>query len=318
MREPNVSGRRQSDHPDDDPRPKVLLVDDQPLTLMFAAAELEDMCQPILAHDGEEALRLARSEQPVLILLGVRMPGMDGFEVCRRLKSDARTAHITVIFLTAADEESDETRGLDLGAIDYIGKPFRPPILRARVRNQLLSQRQRQQLERIAQIDALTGIANRRCFDERLLTEWEQHRTGGQPLGLLLLDIDHFKRYNDSLGHARGDQALQQVAAALARQMRREGDLVVRYGGEEFACILPRTDMQGVVQIGQRVCDAVRSLHLPHPDSSAGPWMSVSVGAWSVMPAADAMPGSLLEQADRCLYRAKAAGRDQLVAASTA
>ncbi|MFT3721361.1 diguanylate cyclase [Pseudorhodoferax sp.] len=308
-----TTGRRSNDTPGEDTRPKVLLVDDQPLNLMFAAAEIEDMCQPILAGSGEEALRLARSEQPGLILLGVRMPGMDGFEVCRRLKDDPETSDITVIFLTAMSDKTDEERGLNLGAIDYISKPFSPPVLRARVRNQLLSLRQRQQLERIAQIDALTGIANRRSFDHNLQAEWHKHQLAGLPLGLLLIDIDHFKQFNDHCGHPAGDQVLQRVATAIARQMQREGDLAVRYGGEEFACILPRTDALGALHIGERLREAVSTLRIPHPGSPTSPWVSVSVGAAGGVPQPGSSPADLVETADRCLYRAKQCGRNRVV-----
>ncbi|MFT4241301.1 MAG: diguanylate cyclase [Acidovorax sp.] len=307
-------GRRLNDFPGEDSRPKVLLVDDQPLNLMFAAAEIEDLCHPILAGNGEEALHLARAEQPGLILLGVRMPGMDGFEVCRRLKADPETAGITVIFLTALNDETDEELGLNLGAIDYISKPFSPPILRARVRNQLLGLRQRQQLERIAQIDALTGIANRRSFDGGLQDEWRRHLAAGQPLGLLMIDVDHFKQFNDRCGHPAGDQALQRVAAAIARHMQRQDDLAVRYGGEEFACILPRTDGPGALELGERLCEAVRALRIPHPASTAGQWVTISVGAFSCVPRAGMSTADLVVGADRHLYQAKAQGRDRVVA----
>lgn len=239
---------------------KVLLIDDQPLSLTFAYAVLDDVCLLISASSSEDGLQLALSEQPDLILLDVRMPHMDGFEVCRRLKQNPATAHIAVIFLTTLDEEAEEEFGLNLGAIDYISKPFNPAVLRARVRNHLLSQWQRQQLERLAHSDGLTGIANRRHFDTKLQFEWQRLYTLQQPLGLLLIDVDLFKPYNDLFGHLAGDHALQQVAHTLGEQMKRTGDLASRYGGEEFACILPQTDSLGTAQIAEQIRTAVLDL----------------------------------------------------------
>lgn len=305
--------RRLQGPPTPERRPKILLADDQPLSLMLAANELEDLCQPLLAHNGQQTLQLARKQQPALILLDVRMPDMDGFAVCRQLKADPHTRHIPIIFLTVLDEEHDEVYGLNLGAIDYISKPFSPAILRARVRNQLLSLRQRQQLEHIAQIDALTGIANRRCFDEQLQFYWQQHQASGQPLGLLMIDIDHFKTYNDSQGHTRGDLALQQVARAIAGQMLRSEDLATRYGGEEFACILPATDLDGCCQIAQRICAAVAALDISHPAASTAAHITVSLGACSRVPQPDSTPSMLVQSADRSLYRAKQNGRNRAV-----
>lgn len=306
--------RRLADQLGGDTRPKVLLVDDQPLNLAFAAAELEDLCQPLLVTNGEDALRLALAEQPDLILLDVRMPGIDGFEVCRRLKSDPSTAAATVIFLTVLDEETDEELGLNLGAIDYISKPFSPAILRARVRNHLLSLRQRRQLERIAMIDALTGIANRRSFNLHMQMAWQEHQASGQPLALLLMDVDFFKDFNDRRGHPAGDLVLQRVASELDRHMQRQEDLVTRYGGEEFACILPRTDTAGARLVGEKLRQAVLDLRMPHPASTAADCVTISIGVASCVPQAGAYCTSLVEVTDRCLYQAKQTGRNRVAA----
>ena len=294
-------------------RQKVLLVDDQPLNLAVASAVLEDICLPLQACNGETALQLALSEQPALILLDVCMPSMDGFEVCRRLKQNPATAGIAVVFLTALDEESDEEYGLNHGAIDYISKPFSSAVLRARVRNHLLTQRQRQQLERLAHSDGLTGIANRRHFDAKFRQEWQRFYELQLPLGLLLIDVDHFKPYNDLCGHLAGDYALQQIAQTLEAQMRREGDMASRYGGEEFACILPQTDNFAVVKIAERIRNAVLNLRIAHPASTAHAWLSVSIGARSMIPGAHNTLRDFIDKTDQCLYMAKHRGRDQVV-----
>lgn len=297
---------------DGDVKQKVLLVDDQSLNLAFACAVLDDMCIPLQACTGKDGLQLALSEQPDLILLDVRMPSMDGFEVCRKLKQNPATTDIAVIFLTALDDEADEAYGLNLGAIDYISKPFSIAILRARVRNHLLAQRQRQLLERLAHIDGLTGIANRRRLDAKLQQEWQRLYELQQPLGLLLIDVDQFKPFNDLCGHIAGDHALQQVAKAIDGQMKRAGDLASRYGGEEFACILPQTDTAGVVQIAERIRNAVLRLKIPHPAPDTRAWLSVSIGAKSTVPCLQKNVMLFLEETDQCLYTAKDGGRNRV------
>ncbi len=291
---------------------KVLIVDDQPLNLVFATAELESVCHPLQARGGEEALELARREHPDLILLDVRMPGMDGFEVCRRLKQDPDTADITVIFLTVLDEETDEEYGLNLGAIDYINKPFSPALLRARVRNHLLMQHQRRQLERNAQIDGITGIANRRGFDRNLQVQWLDHQASAAPLALLLIDIDFFKELNDRCGHQRGDDTLKQVAEVIAGQMRSDDHLATRYGGDEFACILPHTDTQEAQLVGEQIREAVLALRMPHPGSPVSPWVTVSIGVSSFVPDDGESSSTLVTLADQSLYQAKANGRNNV------
>ncbi|MDH0897498.1 MULTISPECIES: diguanylate cyclase [unclassified Pseudomonas] len=293
---------------------KVLLVDDVPLNLAFAAAEIEDLCVPLLAGSGEQALRMALGERPDLILLDVHMPLMDGFEVCRRLKQNPLTADIAVIFLTALDEETDEEFGLNLGAIDYIAKPFSPAILRARVRNHLLAQKQRLQLQRLTQLDGLTGIANRRRFDQALALQWQRLAELAQPLGLLMVDVDGFKAYNDYYGHLAGDEVLRGVAETLEGHMRRHADLAARYGGEEFACILPATDLEQAAEVAEAIREAVVDLCIPHAGSPVSDWVSVSIGCASVVPAVESTPRELLAAADDRLYRAKSEGRNRVVA----
>lgn len=295
-----------------DLRQKVLIVDDLDLNRAFVAEVLGDLCRPLAAADGGEALRIALAEQPELILLDVRMPGMGGFEVCRMLKENPLTAPIAVVFLTAAGEEADEETGLNLGAMDYITKPFSTPILRARVRNLLQAQAQRSQLARLSHQDGLTGIANRRSFDEVLDLAWQRHGRLAEPLAMLLVDVDAFKPFNDNYGHQFGDDALRRIAARIEMCTRREGDLAARYGGEEFACILSKTDADGALQVAEAVRAAVEALGIVHGFSCVGPQVTVSVGCASLVPTIGTGPEALIAAADRGLYAAKHGGRNRV------
>lgn len=293
-------------------RQKVLVVDDLPINVTFVSVALEPLCDVIAAYSGTEGLQRALEHQPDLIMLDIRMPGMDGFEVCQRLKAHPATASIPVVFLTALIDEQDEEHGLNIGAIDYILKPFSIPILRARIRNHLELSRQRVLLERLSHLDGLTGIANRREFDKSLQREWSRMQELGQPLGLLMIDVDVFKLYNDSCGHQAGDECLKAVAKAISATMLRQSDLAARYGGEEFACILPNTDLEGAVHLAESVRRAVMSLAIAHPASPVAACVTVSVGVAAMVPVAGIEPSTLLRIADKCLYVAKQAGRNQV------
>ncbi|MDD5248363.1 MAG: diguanylate cyclase [Rhodocyclaceae bacterium] len=295
------------------PSATLLIVDDIPANIDVLAEALRADYRIKVATNGADALRLAAdSPQPDLILLDVMMPGMDGFEVCRRLKDSAATHDIPVVFVTARDERSDEERGLDLGALDYIVKPFHLPVLRARVRNLVALKTRADLLESLAHLDALTGIPNRRSFDDTLQTEWRRCQRSGQPLALLMIDIDHFKAYNDHFGHGAGDRCLAAVAALLARNLARPGDAVTRYGGEEFAVILPETKLEGAVRIAERLREGVAALAIPHAPAAGTPIVTISVGCAAAIPDEGGSPAALFALADRKLYDAKAGGRNRI------
>ncbi|HYF88329.1 diguanylate cyclase [Azospirillum sp.] len=290
----------------------VLIVDDEPGNIQLLAGLLQDECELCFATSGEEALEIARLVSPDLILLDVLMPGMDGFEVCRRLKSDTSTHDIPVVFVTARGEVDDETRGLDAGGVDYIIKPVSLPVVRARVRVHLRLKRHEDRLRASALIDGLTGIANRRRFDEVLDAEWRRARRFREPLSAILVDVDFFKRYNDRYGHLEGDACLRRVAGALSSLVRRPGDLAARYGGEEFVCLLPSTSLEGATTLAEQMRTAMLGLQLPHADSTVCPWVTVSIGLATAVPADDLEPADLIRLADEMLYRAKRAGRNRV------
>ncbi|MBZ0142374.1 MAG: diguanylate cyclase [Rhodocyclaceae bacterium] len=296
------------------PQHTILLVDDSPENLQILNEVLKDSYRIKVATSGERALALAGGDEPPdLILLDVMMPGMDGYEVCSRLKNDPKTHAIPVLFVSSRDEEEDEERGLALGAIDYIVKPVRPSIVRARVRNHIELKRSRDLLERLTTLDHLTGIGNRRRYDEYLETEWRRAAREQAPIALIAIDIDHFKAYNDHYGHPRGDQCLAVVAQALAATVTRPSDLVARCGGEEFGCILPGTDIAGALHIAEEMLRNVVGLNLEHARSPTRPCVSISLGVAALVPKADEPPGALPELADAALYQAKADGRCRCV-----
>ena len=295
-----------------EPRPKILVVDDIPSNVHVLSRILKDDYDIYFATDGMKALDLVQARLPDLVLLDIMMPGMDGYEVCRRIKTDPTTRDIPVIFISAKSEVEDETYGLEVGAIDFITKPISPPIVKARVRNHLLLKRQADLLRALSFIDGLTGIANRRRFDEVLLREWRRCARSHLPLSLIMLDVDHFKAYNDHYGHQAGDECLRSVATLLDEQMKRPGDLVARYGGEEFICLLPETDVDGATSVAERLREAVVGQQLPHALSPVGGHVTISLGVASAMPLGEAPPDGLTQLADRLLYEAKRAGRNRV------
>nr|WP_316641399.1 diguanylate cyclase [uncultured Roseateles sp.] len=290
-------------------RPRLLVVDDQQINVQALYRALADAHQIFVATSGEQALTLCLDKLPDLVLLDVVMPGIDGFEVCRRLKADPRTAHIPVIFVTASNDEAAETHGLDLGAADFISKPISPAIVRARVRTQLTLKAQADLLRQMAFIDGLTGIWNRRAFDERLSMEGLRAGRNRQTLSVVLIDVDFFKRYNDRYGHQAGDDCLRRVASTLAALLNRPADMLARYGGEEFVCVLPDTDAVGALEVAGRLERGVREQAMAHADSAAAAVVTVSLGVATLAPDRPCPMPELLARADAQLYRAKTEGR---------
>lgn len=291
----------------------LLIVDDVKENLRILANGLSDQYQIHIADRGYKALELAKtSPQPDLILLDVMMPDLDGFEVCRLLKNDPKTHGIPVIFVTALVNPNDEAKGLDLGAVDFISKPFNLSVIRSRVRSHLSLKIKTDLLEQMSHIDGLTHIANRRLFDERLLEEAKRHARNNQTLGLVMIDIDYFKPYNDHYGHGKGDECLMAVAQALKAVVKRPSDLLARYGGEEFVVILPDTDAEGVMQLAEKMRLAVSDLRVTHDYSKVADHVTISLGAMASQVESVGNRHELLKQADLALYRAKEAGRNQV------
>ena len=231
------------------PDSHILLVDDDPITIRLLTHILADLGSLRFATSGADALRLARELKPDLVLLDAEMPGMSGFQVCAAFKANPLLADVPVIFVTSHSDPAFEVSGFDLGAADFIAKPVLPALVQARVKTQLRLKHLADELRLIALADTLTGVANRRHFDNSLEREWRRLRRSGKPLALLMIDVDHFKRFNDHYGHQAGDSCLRAVAQALVGACQRPADLVARYGGEEFVMLLPDTTRDGAAHI---------------------------------------------------------------------
>lgn len=291
---------------------RILVVDDAMENVQILHQALRDEHEVLFALSGEKAIEVALAQQPDLILLDAVMPGMDGYAVCAALEASPRLQDIPVIFVTALSQPEDETRALEAGAVDFISKPFNVAVVRARVRSQLTIKRQADAMRELSLTDGLTGVANRRHFNDRLESEWRRCARANLPLSLIMIDIDHFKLYNDRYGHQAGDLCLQEVSAAMKRCASRPQDLLARYGGEEFILLLPQEGPEGAEAVAQRIQDEVRKLAVPHEASPTSPIVTVSMGLATAMPPLERQDANaLIRSADANLYQAKQGGRNR-------
>ena len=295
--------------------PTLLIVDDERVNRTMLAELLGQQYRVLLAKDGHSALTIASREahRLMLILLDVSMPGMDGYEVLAQLRSNEATAAIAIIFITGQSDAAAEEYGLRLGAADYVSKPIRPAVVSVRVRNQIQMAQQRRALERLAHVDGLTSLSNRRHFDDMLQRTSRRCMRTGEDLGLALIDIDHFKQYNDQYGHLQGDEALKSVASTLARHVRRSFDIAARFGGEEFALILPgNSEPQTLVE---QFRESVAQLGIAHTASDVAKHLTVSCGVLTITQPTPETFEKWLQKVDELLYKAKTQGRNQVQSA---
>lgn len=294
-------------------RQKILVVDDSPLNTKIMETALSEDYDVLISHNGKEALSICNSNDPPdLVLLDIIMPEIDGYEICRRLNRGVKTKDIPVIFLTSLTASRDIEFGLTLGAIDYITKPFSVPIIKAKIKNHLAVKYYQDTLKINTDVDPLTQIANRRRFDDTMTLEIKKAKRTGTILSVLLLDIDHFKFYNDTYGHLEGDSCLKKVAAALSTSLKRPKDLAARWGGEEFACLLPNTNAKGAQNVAEVLREAIQNLSIPHKSSPVNEVVTVSVGVVASNPMDDNSFDNLLKRADEALYQAKESGRNRI------
>jgi len=292
-------------------KPRILIVDRKPTASLLArimAHECQIQTVPSAAHVLETACH--PDQRPDLILLDVMAPTREGLEICRQLKADETTQSVPVMLIIDRDNAEDEAKALSVGAEDCITCPFRLDVVEARIRNLLRIKIRQDLLERYANQDSLTDVANRRGFDLALSAEWlrairEKHR-----LSLVMVDVDCFKQFNDLYGHREGDHCLRRVAKAMAKALTRPGDLLARYGGEEFVAILPGTDLEGARWIGERLREAVMELRIPQQRPDSAHQVTISVGCASMRPSAKLTCYGLLQTADDRLYLAKHSGRN--------
>jgi diguanylate cyclase (GGDEF)-like protein len=287
------------------------VIDDELLDIELIADTLETEYEMSFALGGDAGLALAAEKVPDLILLDVMMPGIDGYEVYQRLKANHITREIPVFFITGLGDVTAETKGLELGAVDYITKPINPAPLRARVNTQITLKRNLDRFARMASTDGLTGLANRSYFDSMLSYEHARHVRSGSEFSVILFDIDHFKDFNDTYGHIVGDQCLQTIARAVAGIVVRATDIVARYGGEEFVLLLPETNLQGAVTLAEKVRKCILNLNIAHVHSGLE-HVSASLGVASIRPHRKARLLDVVDEADKQLYIAKAGGRNRV------
>lgn len=309
---------------------KALVIEDTVTSATLICHLLEKMgLEPVHARDGQSGITEFKRHKPDLVLLDIIMPGMDGFEVARRIRQLEKDGEWTpIIFLSARTSDEDLALGISVGGDDYLIKPVSEIVLRAKVRAmQRIAQMRysllvltrkldeaNRELTRLSAADGLTGIANRRCFDETLQREWRRAMRANTTMALLVADVDHFKQFNDGYGHQLGDDCLKNVAQVLESCLHRPTDLVARYGGEEFAVVMPETDAAGATQVAEVMRAAVQAAQIEHAFSTIAPVITVSIGVAAAQPSRldDNGPRMLLQQADQALYQAKREGRNRI------
>ncbi len=289
----------------------ILIIDDKVDELRTLGQLIKGQGQVIVATSAEAGLFLAHQRRPDLIITALNMHDMSGIDVCRQLKSTRETRDSTIMVVTECEDEASEVAALEAGAVDFISRPYSPPVVKARVKTHLMLSRQQSLLQNLADRDGLTEVYNRRYFESQAREEIQRHVRQGLPITLALLDIDYFKAFNDTYGHLHGDSCLREVAQAISQGSRRPGEFVARYGGEEFVAVLPHSDEKCANKYGHWICERVVSLAIPHSQSSTLPFVSISAGIATLIPNSDTCLETLVDAADTALYRAKQSGRNQ-------
>ena len=311
---------------------KTLVIEDSRSTLKLLCTHIEKMrFTPIPAETGAVGIDLFLKERPDLVLLDIILPDLDGFEVARQIRQMESPGDWTpIIFLSSLNKDKDIEEGIAAGGDDYLLKPISEVVLAAKMRamQRIIQMRQsllvltrkldsaNQELKRLTSLDGLTGIPNRRHFDEVLDREWRRAMRQGDELAILMCDIDFFKLYNDTFGHQAGYECLCKVAQALTSTMDRGGDLLARYGGEEFVAVLPGTSLSGASHVAAQMRKAVNDLALEHPGSPVG-HVTASFGVASAVAMPETNPQDIVGAADRALYKAKNAGRNRVFQTSS-
>lgn len=319
----------------------ILIVDDSMVSRIFISDLLNEighsdliLCDSV--EDAYQAIGFNEADTTTtdldLVLLDINLPGKSGIDACREFSEHELFCDVPIIIISGIDYLEGLEAAFSAGATDFITKPPSHTELLARVRSALrlkaeMNQRKareedltvlnarlaeaNRELERLSTTDSLTGLANRRSFNEFLSREWLRGQREEQPFSVVMIDIDHFKRYNDHYGHLEGDICLQKVAWALQGALCRPGDLLARYGGEEFVAILPHTDSKGAVELAENFHERIQEMKLPHADSPISSCLTISIGVASIIPDQSLSASQVVAMADRALYQAKQAGRNQ-------
>jgi diguanylate cyclase (GGDEF)-like protein len=292
----------------------ILIVDDEKSNIDVLNHILKDKYKIYIAKNGENAIRIARDSQPDLILLDIVMPDKNGYEVLVELKESNLTQNIPVIFITGQDSKEAEVKGLSLGAVDYITKPFHNIIVEARVCTQMKLVEQMRTIERMSITDALTDLPNRRYFNDQIAKEWGRAIREITAISLLIIDVDNFKIYNDTHGHPQGDTLLQAVSDIFKNELKRPADTVARWGGEEFILLMPNTDQNGAMEVAERIRAAVEAESVPNDENGTPTSVTVSIGVNSEKPTLNMSLANFVSKADKALYAAKNNGRNKVFA----
>jgi diguanylate cyclase (GGDEF)-like protein len=292
---------------------RILVLDNDVPGLQMIIEQMNN-AQVEIAEDFGGLVRAALDHgMPDLVLVNTALiEGAEGTDWWRNSTDRDLDATIPIIFLADDKSTEAEVAAFEAGAADFIARPFHPRVLRARLNMHLQARESQRQLNNIARVDGLTSICNRREFDLRLMSEWSRGARTGQPLALLMIDVDRFKQYNDHYGHLRGDDCLIKVAQTLSVCSQRTSDLIARYGGEEFVVLLPESDLEGALTVAEDCLDAFEEAGIEHVNSDVEPYVTVSIGVASMLPIHDKSSTILIEQADVALYQAKQNGRNRI------
>jgi diguanylate cyclase (GGDEF)-like protein len=288
----------------------ILIVDDMTTNILILSDLLKDDYSIKVAKTGAKAIEIANTQDIDLILLDIEMPELNGYEVCKILKESQKTKNIPIIFVTAKNSEADEEVGLNLGAIDYITKPFSKTIVKLRIKNHIKLKEKTDLLEQLSMYDGLTNIKNRRFFDEIFEKTFNDVKREKTNLALMMIDIDYFKPYNDNYGHGKGDEALKDVAYALNKALCRPNDLVARYGGEEFVALLKNIDNAGLISVAENIIKTINDLKIEHNFSKISNILTISIGIAHFDALKDIPKLEILIKADETLYNVKNSGRN--------
>ena len=291
---------------------RILIIEDGKVNQKVLVDTLQDTYTIYTAVSGKSAIKMAKKFHPHLILLDIVLPDINGFDVLKQLKEDRTTKNIPVIFITGLDNDKDEEKGLTMGAVDYIRKPFNSFLVKARVDIHIQIAAQLLAIEKLSFFDALTDLPNRRKFDYHMEYEWQRAIRKKTLIGLLMMDLDSFKSYNDNYGHTQGDVMLKAVAEVLKSTLNRSTDMPCRWGGEEFAVLIPETTQEGLLLIAEKIRAEIEMLKVPNTLTNEVTKITVSIGAICVIPRQHELLAEFIGKADSLLYKAKKEGRNRV------